>query len=763
LNETLESIGVKLADKPEKLNDRYTLWEKIASGGMADVYRATEYGAKGSSKTVALKKILSNFSNTPEYRKMFIDEGIIGSQLTHANICQVNPLIEIEDNLYIPMEFIEGKNLRQVINKYKKKNGLKPLPVPFSLFVINEVYKGLEYAHTKIGDDTGKPLNIVHRDMSPQNIMLSYQGGVKLIDFGIAKSKILTNETRAGVIKGKYSYMSPEQASGLPLGPQSDIFSTAIVLWELLTGERLFQSENDMATLKSIQECDLKNQEPIKKNPEVTQELNRIVMKALTKDLSLRYKSADLIQQHIQKYINEKYSSYSARDIRKFLEGLFSEDIILEQKKAKELYSATLSNSQQKSRIDNREIRQLEKVLDESATKTDMSDSGGVTRTDQSYAEDSPQVINEFELEEPAEEFSSNESSQKTEVSFEQSNISMPTMFGNEEKRDIRPENSVTRAGGPAETEIGISNLASSKARENDATDNSELSRTKSPGTDSQVKKQNWGSFDLQLEKTPEKTGSGKNSFSERDEVRLDSSPNEESRSGVGYPGSLYEPQQKNNQKWIALGAIGAFVITGYLYRLIFTGNINKVFDVVTNRTTANSNVTVNSTIPVESATKAEIQQYSCQIKVDTDPPGATIIGDNFNGTSSTGAIAVPCGQAIVLRLEKPGYETYKISADTTNKVRQTLPLVTLQVRREGSIILTVDQNSKVEVDGKLYGEAKANVPTEFHVTPGKHKFIFRNEVLGLFAEQSFQILDQEKRTEPNTIKLIDVKPAEKK
>jgi len=277
-----------LADKPERLDSRYTLWEKIASGGMADVYRATEYGAKGSSKTVALKKILPSFSSNPDYKKMFIDEGIIGSQLTHANICQVNPLIEIGENLYIPMEFIEGKNLRQVINKYKKKNGAKPLPVPFTLFVMNEVFKGLDYAHSassNIGGESAKPLNIVHRDMSPQNIMLSYQGGVKLIDFGIAKAKILTNETRAGVIKGKYSYMSPEQAMGQPLGPQSDIFSTAIVFWEMLTGERLFQSDNDMATLKAIQDCDLKNLEPVKKNPEVSPELNRIVMKALIKDL----------------------------------------------------------------------------------------------------------------------------------------------------------------------------------------------------------------------------------------------------------------------------------------------------------------------------------------------------------------------------------------------------------------------------------------------------------------------------------------------
>lgn len=752
-----------MADKPEKLNDRYTLWEKIASGGMADVYRATEYGAKGSSKTVALKKILSNFSNTPEYRKMFIDEGIIGSQLTHANICQVNPLIEIEDNLYIPMEFIEGKNLRQVINKCKKKYGPKPLPVPFSLYVINEVFKGLEYAHTKIGDDTGKPLNIVHRDMSPQNIMLSYQGSVKLIDFGIAKSKILTNETRAGVIKGKYSYMSPEQASGLPLGPQSDVFSTTIVLWELLTGERLFQSESDMATLKSIQECDLKNQEPIKKNPEVTQELNRIVMKALTKDLSLRYKNADLIQQHIQKYINEKYSSFSTRDIRKFLEVLFAEEIVAEQKKAKDLYSATLSNSQQKARSDGKEIRQIEKVLDDSATKTDMSDSGGVTRTDQSYAEDSPGESSVFELQEPPEELSAEEASQKTEFSVEQSNISLPTIFGDDEKKDIRTEQSVTRAGVAVQTEIGVPNKNGTKVQAKKKTDDVELSRTQSPEINSQLKKQTWGAIELQLEKYPDQAVNENRLLRGRDESSFNPSISKVEISNVGYPGVAHEPERKSGQKWIAFAAIGAVVVTGYLYRLIFTGNINAVFDVFTKRgPTANPPVAMTPNSSGESEAKPNSQEFQCQIKVDSDPPGATIVGDNFTGSSSTGNIAVPCGQAIVLRLEKPGYETYKIAADTTNKLRQTLPLVSLQAVREGSIILTVDHNSKVEVDGKFIGEAKANIPTEFHVSPGKRKFTFRNEVFGLVAEQTFQVLDQEKRTEPTTIKLMDTKPAAK-
>ena len=757
-------MGEQLADKPEKLNERYTLWEKIASGGMADVYRATEYGAKGSSKTVALKKILTSFSSNPEYRKMFIDEGIIGSQLTHANICQVNPLIEIDENLYIPMEFIEGKNLRQVINKVKKKYGPKPLPVPFAIYVINEVFKGLDYAHTKLDENSGKPLNIVHRDMSPQNIMLSYQGGIKLIDFGIAKAKILTNETRAGVIKGKYSYMSPEQALGSPLGPQSDIFSTGIVLWELLTGERLFQLDNDMATLKAIQDCDLKNIEPIKKNPDVTVELNRIVMRILTKDLSLRFKSAELAQQSLQKYMSEKYGSYSSRDIRKFMGVIFVEDIAAEKKKAAELYGTTVTNSQKKSSSENRELRLVEDVFEKDGTKTDVSQTSGVTSTDISNVEQT----NFGQTEMSSAEAVGNdptvmESSEKTAVSKEQENFRVPSIFGEDKNPRLMTENSITHAGVPVDSKVPLE----TEPLKNDSSSNSDKIELVDKVTVESTNNENsWDSVGV-LSPDTKSSGTAAKIPSERsNQVQLENTGSQNrvfTQRPTDNEAEFYG-QEQPKQRWAVFLAIVAVFGTIAIYQMVFSGSSRVLFDPFNQRdlTTNTVKPNLNKEAQVEE-TRSNLDGYNCKIRIDTDPPGASIIGENFNGNSSTGLIQAPCNEVVVLRLEKQGYEPYKISVDTSKKNTQSLPLISLQVQKIGSVVLVLDNNASVFVDGKPYGDIKANVQVEFRLPPGVHKFVFKNTLLGLIAERQFQVLDKERLVESQTIRLIDMAPAQPK
>lgn len=303
---------------------------------MAEVYLAQEQGAQNSIKYVAIKKILSAYSTHFEYKQMFIDEGIIGCQLHHNNICQVSPLLELPPNFYIPMEYISGKNFLQVIQRHKKFNEHNPLPLPMVLFVITEVLKGLDYAHNKLDERDGKPLHIVHRDMSPQNIMLSFSGDVKIIDFGIVKTKITSNETRAGVIKGKYTYLSPEQALGDPVDCQSDVFSIGIVLWESITGMRLFQRDSELKTLRAIQECNLKDWEPVQRNHTIPNEINQIIMKSLAKDKSMRFKTAEAMCLPLQKYLNEHYSGYSSKDLRVFLEQYFSDDIRAEREGFKE-------------------------------------------------------------------------------------------------------------------------------------------------------------------------------------------------------------------------------------------------------------------------------------------------------------------------------------------------------------------------------------------------------------------------------------------
>jgi serine/threonine protein kinase len=751
-----------LSDKPERLNERFTLWEKIASGGMADVYRATEYGAKGSSKTIALKKILSQYSNNPEYKNMFIDEGMIGSQLTHPNICQVEPLEEIDDNLYIPMEFIDGKNLRQVINKHKKKYGMKALPVRFAVYVINEVYKGLDYAHlavSKIGHDSGKPLNIVHRDMSPQNIMLSYQGGVKLIDFGIAKAKILTNETRAGVIKGKYSYMSPEQAGGQTLGPQSDIFSAAIVFWELLTGERLFQAESDLAALKAIQDCDLKDSEPIKKNPEVLPELNRIVMKALTKDLSLRYQSADRIQQDLQKFMNEKFSSYSVRDAKKFLSELFAEEIVNEQKKANELYkNFSFKDSELKKNSSNkRSLQQIEEVFDSSFTHTDIGDTGGVTQTDLSLSEKpSEESLVQESLESAVLEV---EGSEKTAVSLNPVEFKVPTMQAENQPLKNWQNTQTTQAGVPIVNQEIPGTIVKSAVKESSVSEIL-ITHNEAPSQREDLKSSPVTAFsdvDIQIQEN--------SAFSEK---KLDKSNSlqsnvmlEKTDSNVGdnIQSRHFELESSRRRTpfptALIAGVLVAVFLTGFLVKWVVSGNVNLFFDKLSDRNPTNRS---SPTDPTNNPVKIESPVFQCQVQFETDPPGAFVIGDSFSGSSSAGSILVPCQQVVVLKIEKPGYETFKMSVDMTKKNKVVLPLINLQPSRQGSLTLTVDNNATVQIDDQMFGEIKANVPTEFRIPPGVHKFVFRNDVLGLIMEQRFEIQDRERRIENQIIKLQDIK-----
>ena len=191
-----------------------------------------------------------------DFIKMFIDEAKIAGQLAHANICQIFELGRIDGSHFIAMEYIWGKDLLQIQNRLRKVK--QQMPVPMACFVIAKVLEGLDYAHRK-RDPLGRPLEIVHRDCSPQNVLVSYEGEVKVIDFGIAKATSRNSRTMAGVLKGKFGYMSPEQVRGLPLDRRSDIFALGTMLYECLTGERLFQGETDFSTLEKVRNVDIQN------------------------------------------------------------------------------------------------------------------------------------------------------------------------------------------------------------------------------------------------------------------------------------------------------------------------------------------------------------------------------------------------------------------------------------------------------------------------------------------------------------------------
>ncbi len=363
--------------KPFKMG-KYLLLERLATGGMAEVYRARAQGAGGFEKQVAIKRILPSYSQNDEFRKMFEYEARLSSMLTQANIVQIFDFNKFGETYLLAMEYIDGKNLRQFVNKARKVN--VSYPVEFSVFVINEVCKGLEYAHAKKDEMTGKALNIIHRDMSPQNIMLSYEGAVKIVDFGIAKAKDRVDETRSGIIKGKFGYMSPEQANGQQVDHRTDIFSTGIILWEMLTGRRLFAAESDMATLRMIQECVITP--PSKINPRVTPELEKIVMKILSKDLKLRYNSAGDLHRHLLEYLSKNASAYTQREVSETLQKAFAEEIAKEKKRFEALNRQSIPFSQgapKRSRGDDDGMDDIANALDGMQTKSDIVEETGET------------------------------------------------------------------------------------------------------------------------------------------------------------------------------------------------------------------------------------------------------------------------------------------------------------------------------------------------------------------------------------------------
>lgn len=310
------------AFQPESFG-KYILLEKLATGGMAEVYLAKLPGAENVSKYFAIKRILPQFSGNLEFIEMFKEEAKIAVNLSHSNVVPIYEFGEEKGQFYIVMEFVGGRNLRQILNKLTKVG--KRLAVEQILFVIGEVAKGLEHAHKSIDATTGRRLNITHRDMSPQNVMISFDGEVKIVDFGIAKAESKIENTRAGTLKGKFGYMSPEQADGQEVDFRTDIFSLGIVLWELIAGERLFVANNEINTLRKIRDCVVPSLNKI--DPSIPPELERIVNKALARDRNLRYQSCSEMQKDISKFMNRQYPDFASQDFSQFIRSVFTDEL----------------------------------------------------------------------------------------------------------------------------------------------------------------------------------------------------------------------------------------------------------------------------------------------------------------------------------------------------------------------------------------------------------------------------------------------------
>lgn len=302
---------------------QYLLLSKIATGGMAELFKAKRKGVEGFEKILAIKKILPHMSDNEEFITMFIDEAKLAAQLSHHNVCQIFDLGKIENSYYIAMEYVHGKDLRAVLKAARQKN--KTVPVEIAVLITSKICSALDYAHRK-RDASGQPLNLVHRDVSPQNILISYEGDVKLVDFGIAKAATKVHITQHGALKGKLLYMSPEQAWGRSVDRRSDIFSVGIVLYEMLTGRPLFFDDNDteVTILEKVREARIV---PLRElNPKFSAELERIILKTLKKNPDDRYQTASEMQKDLDNlFYTEGYNATSA-SLANFARSLFPEE-----------------------------------------------------------------------------------------------------------------------------------------------------------------------------------------------------------------------------------------------------------------------------------------------------------------------------------------------------------------------------------------------------------------------------------------------------
>jgi serine/threonine protein kinase len=267
---------------------KYTLFERIGRGGMAEVFKGRIQGPAGFERVFVVKRILPHLSDDTSFIKMFVEEAKLSARLNHPNIVHIFELGAVEGEYFISMEYIRGHDLSETMRAIWKALG-PPRP-ELVAYVGREACRGLAYAHN-LTDENGRPLGMIHRDVSPSNVMLSYEGAVKMLDFGIAKAlSDGTEPTKGGTLKGKYAYMAPEQTEGDNIDNRSDIFACGIVLHEVLTGRRLFKGQSDVQTIERVRRCDVPP--PSAQNPAVPRELDHIILKALQRDPARRWSNA---------------------------------------------------------------------------------------------------------------------------------------------------------------------------------------------------------------------------------------------------------------------------------------------------------------------------------------------------------------------------------------------------------------------------------------------------------------------------------------
>jgi len=297
---------------------KYFLVRKLAEGGMAEIFLAKQVGVEGFEKNVVIKRMLQNLSSVSDFVSMFLDEARLAARLSHPNIVTISDLGHADGCYYICMEYLPGEDFSTMLRTSARRREYVPLNI--SLRVLAEAARGLDFAHN-FTDAQGKPLNIVHRDISPSNIFVTYTGQVKVLDFGIAKAESRVTNTTAGVVKGKYMYMAPEQARSGTVDRRADVFSLGVSLYEALTNIRPFARDNDLAILNAVLKCDYK---PVREaRPDLPIELEQVVDKALMLDPVMRYQSGAELASELERFLAATTSGSGATQLSQFMHAFF--------------------------------------------------------------------------------------------------------------------------------------------------------------------------------------------------------------------------------------------------------------------------------------------------------------------------------------------------------------------------------------------------------------------------------------------------------
>ena len=291
-------------------DQRYHLIEKLEAGGMAEVFLGEATSVQGFKKRVAIKRVLPHLASHTNFIGMFLDEARLGARLSHANIVSVFDIGKSDNSFFIVMEFVDGTNLKKIMETLRAKR--QPFPLKDVIYIAMEACRGLSYAHELVDDD-GNPVDLVHRDVSPPNILISKRGEVKVTDFGLAKARTQLERTDPGVVKGKFSYLSPEVATGQEVDERADIFALGVCIWEMLAGRRLFLGDTDYETVQAVSGAQVPSL--VGAHPEVDAQFEAIMMKALARKPADRYRSARELGDALASYLFHHQMKVTPYDI----------------------------------------------------------------------------------------------------------------------------------------------------------------------------------------------------------------------------------------------------------------------------------------------------------------------------------------------------------------------------------------------------------------------------------------------------------------